>query len=111
MDKGIIAAGYKGGGKDKKLAGGMKGKNNGKKSRDIKLAGANEEDVIDKDGDNEGGHKEPVVDNKEGDKIGNDIDNEGDKSSAAEQLCLSSAFEQLCSVPERFPVKRELYDV
>ena len=54
MDKGIIAAGYKGGGKDKKLAGGMKGKNNGKKSRDIKLEGDNKEDVIDTEGDNEG---------------------------------------------------------
>jgi len=116
MDKGIIAAGYEGGGKDKKLAGGMKGKNNkgdntGEKSRDIKLEGDNKEAVIDTEGDNEGVHKEPVVDNKEGDKIGNDTDNEGDKSIASEQLCLSSASEQLCSVFERFPVKRELYDV
>ena len=38
-----------------------------------------------------GGHKERVVDNTEGDKIGNDTDSEGDKSSASEQLCLSSA--------------------
>ena len=32
----------------------MKGKNNGKKSRDIKLEGDNKEDVIDTEGDNEG---------------------------------------------------------
>ena len=44
------------------------------------------------------GHKERVVDNTEGDKIGNDTDSEGDKSSASEQLCLSSASEQLCNV-------------
>ena len=44
------------------------------------------------------GHKERVVDNTEGDKVGNDTDSEGDKSSASEQLCLSSASEQLCNV-------------
>ena len=47
----------------------------------------------------------------EGDKIGNDTDSEGDKSSASEQLCLSSASEQLCSVVWDFFVKCELYDV
>ena len=99
MDKGIIAAGYNGGGKDKKLAGGMKGKNNkadnnGQKSRDIKLEGANNEAVIHADGDTDGVCKAPVIYNKVGDKIGNYTDNEGYQSGAFEQF-QSGAFEQL----------------
>ena len=111
IGKGIIAAGYNGGAKDKNSAGGMKGKNHFEKFGVIKFRCANEEDVIDVDGDNEGGHQEPVVNNKEGDKIGNHIYNEGDKSSAAEQSSLSSAYEQLCSVSERLAVNREVYIV
>ena len=89
VDKGIIAAGYNGGGKDKKLAVGMKGKNNkadnnGQKSRDIKLEGANNEAVIHADGDTDGVRKAPVIYNKVGDKIGNYTDNEGYQSGAFE---------------------------
>jgi len=111
VHKGIIAAGYRGCGNDKNLAVDMKCRNNGKKSRDINLEGDNQEDVIDTEGDNDGGHEEPTLDNKEDDKIGKDIDDHGVKCSFSEQLCVSSPSEQLYSVLERSPVKRELYDV
>ena len=104
VGKGIIVAGYNGGDKDKKLVGGMKGKNN-------KFPGANMEAVIHADGDNEGVRKEPVVHNKVGGKMGNDTDNEGHERSAFEQLCLIRVFEQLSNVFGRFPVQIESYDV